>query len=140
MDFCGTCSTLCASRCCQRGMSRSLSMNESEETQLFCARIMMEMTCTGTATSMHDLVLALWTCQIRQGMALCRTLGREESECHTVREHTTALTLASDHDALERTVVDFETRLERTSGQWRRLAPTMLIFPASMRVASNNRR
>ena len=32
--------------------------------------------------SMHDLVLALWTCQIRQGMALCRTLGREKSECH----------------------------------------------------------
>ena len=31
---------------------------------------------------MHDLVLALWTCQIRQGVVLCKTLGREESECH----------------------------------------------------------
>ena len=37
------------------------------------------------------------------------------------------------HPAL--TVVDFETRLEQLSGQWRRLAPTVLKFPASMRVA-----
>ena len=43
---------------------------------------------TGTSNSLHDLVLVLWTCQIRQGMTLCRTLGREESECHASRYDT----------------------------------------------------
>ena len=49
------------------------------------------------------------------------------------------MTPASDHDALERTVVDFQTRLEQTSGQWRRLASTVLIFPSSHHTTPHSR-
>ena len=49
------------------------------------------------------------------------------------------MTPASDHDALERNDVDFEPRLEQTSGQWRRLAPTVLIFPSLYHITQDSR-